>query len=181
MSGKKPDQFGRIIVVGLQAVGKSSIINRIQEKDFNPAITPTLGVQVYKLAIENTNFQILDLGGQDKLRHLWFNKNHNPDGIIYVVDCTASKEKHQKDREELNRIVEFFFKGIPKEKQPILMILGNKIDIAGENYPYLLQDTFFDLDPKLGYKMGYCSAKTQEGIMDNLKWLIAEIIKRTPL
>lgn len=171
--------FGRIIVLGLQSVGKTSLILRVQNQSFAKNIKPTLGMCVYKLAINKTNFMVYDLGGQKKIRDSWFNPTINPDGIIYVVDCAATPEQFLEDHDELNRVIDFFFKDKTIKDYPPVLILGNKIDKMTE-YKFILPNVFYDMKKLVDFHFGYCSALKNEGISENLKWLIGEIIKRSP-
>jgi GTPase SAR1 family protein len=179
MTDSQETAFGRILVLGLQAVGKTSLLLRIQNLSFSNNIKPTLGMQVYKIAIENTNFIVYDLGGQKKLRDAWFNLALNPDGIIYCVDCNAPPEQFLEDHHELNRVINFFFKDKEPRNFPPVLILGNKIDKMTE-YKYILPNVFYDIKKIIDFHFGYCSALKNEGILENLKWLIGEIIKRSP-
>nr|MDO8087879.1 ADP-ribosylation factor-like protein [Candidatus Sigynarchaeum springense] len=62
---RKPEaqKPGKMLILGLQAVGKSSIINVVTGKKFNPGIKPTLGMQIIKSAVDAFKFNIYDLGG----------------------------------------------------------------------------------------------------------------------
>jgi len=78
---------GKIIVAGPSKAGKTSILNRIRNLEFNPGVKPTLGVQSFKFIMNEVDFFIFDLPGQEKLRESWYNKSLEPNGIIYVIDC----------------------------------------------------------------------------------------------
>ena len=163
-----------VIIVGLEKVGKSSILRRFRSDEFNAKEKPTLGTQISKIIISNTNFLFYDLGGQGPLRKNWFNKIYSPKSIIYVVDCNSSKEKQIETQKEFKKILDFYFSD---KKTPPLLILANKIDMAVDLSPYYLKNMFFMLPHKLNYHLGYCSAKSGKGITENFQWLIGEMVK----
>jgi len=67
------DKMGQnnILIVGLQSVGKSSIVKRIMDLSFDTKLRPTLGFQVFNFMMEKVNFRIFDAPGQEKLRDTW--------------------------------------------------------------------------------------------------------------
>lgn len=170
----------RIIVIGLQTVGKSSIMKRLTKSEFDPKIPPTLGTQIYKMAIENTDFQIYDIGGQKKLRTNWYNPNLHPNGIIYVIDCTGDQSHFNEAREEFNRVIAYYYENIEFKDRvpPPLLILGNKIDLLPQKNEYLLKEIIYEIPDKITVDMKYCSAFTGEGVQDAFKWIVGEIIKQ---
>lgn len=169
----------KLLVIGLQSAGKTSIINRLMENEFDPNVRPTLGTQIHRFVLQQTKIELYDLGGQLKLRKNWYDQSLKPSGIVYVVDCTEDTERMKLEREEFYHILDFHYgKLSPDDQKKIpLLILGNKIDIAKEDYPYLLKNLFFDIKKTYNYRMGYCSAKENQGIMENFSWLIGEFAK----
>jgi GTPase SAR1 family protein len=171
----------RILLIGLQAVGKSSIMKRLTESKFDPKIRPTLGTQIFNMVLDSTDFQVLDLGGQKKLRHDWYKPGLKPDGIIYVINCGGSGEHFKEAQEEYSRVLQYYYQNtdIPANKKPPLLVLGNKFDLLPEPNLYLLKDLIFDIPEDVPFEMKYCSAKTNSGVEDAFKWIVAEIIKRS--
>ena len=163
-----------ILVVGLQSVGKSSIIKRIMDLSFDTKLRPTLGFQVFNFIMEKVNFRIFDAPGQEKLRDTWYDTKLNPQAIVFVVDLSSTNEIQQISKKEFDRIVEFYITNSSNKKMPIL-ILGNKMDL-NPNKDLMLNDIFWNVGD-LNYHFGYCSAKTTEGIKENFGWIFAEFIK----
>ena len=164
----------QILLTGLQSVGKSSIMKRLTQHEFDSNIKPTLGTQIYKMILQNTQFQILDMGGQKKLRSNWYSPTLKPDGIIYVIDCAGDSQLFTEAREEFNRLIAHY---TASRVLPIL-ILGNKVDLLPEKNAYLLKEVIFEIPDGVIYEMRYCSALTGEGIDDAFKWLVGEIMKK---
>jgi GTPase SAR1 family protein len=77
----------RIIMVGLDAAGKTTILYKLKLGDVVSTI-PTIGFNVETVQYKNTTFTMWDIGGQDKIRPLWRHYFDNTDGIVYVVDAS---------------------------------------------------------------------------------------------
>jgi len=169
---------GKMIILGLQAVGKTSIINQLTLEKFNPKIKPTLGMQIIKSVIDNFKFQIYDLGGQEKIRKTWYDKTINPDAVIYVIDVSASEEQLQLAKEEFDRMCENFFSKDSDKKLPDgtpLLILGNKSDL-NESFTAKKIEKYLEPSGDLNYKIGLCSALKNEGLEENFKWLVKSFL-----
>ncbi|MHA1680974.1 MAG: ADP-ribosylation factor-like protein [Promethearchaeota archaeon] len=174
---RKPEaqKPGKMLILGLRAAGKSSIINAVTGKGFSEKIKPTLGMQIIKSAVDNFRFNIYDLGGQEKLRKGWYNKNVKPNAIIYVVDLTAGKEQHEDDKVEFHRMVENFFGKDSKQKLPEntpVLIIGNKVDLNNELDEGYIEKLLHPKKAGIDYKIGICSALNGDGLEDSFKWLV---------
>lgn len=57
-------------MLGLDAAGKTTILYKLK---LNQSVTtiPTVGFNVETVKYKNTNFNVWDVGGQDKIRPLW--------------------------------------------------------------------------------------------------------------
>ncbi|NMC08337.1 MAG: GTP-binding protein [Candidatus Lokiarchaeota archaeon] len=180
---RKPEaqKPGRMLILGLQAVGKSSIINQVTTRKYSPNIKPTLGMQIIKSAVDNFKFQIYDLGGQEKIRQGWYDKTKsvNPNAVIFVIDATATKEQLDESKFEFDRMVENFFrKDSPSkiaENTPVL-ILGNKIDLNPSFTEKTIDTLLKPAKAGLNYRIGLCSALNNDGIEDNFKWLVKSFL-----
>ena len=74
----------RILMVGLDAAGKTSILYKLKLNETMHTI-PTIGFNVETVTYKNINFTVWDVGGQDKIRKLWHHYFTGTDAIIYVV------------------------------------------------------------------------------------------------
>jgi small GTP-binding protein len=177
---RKPEaqKPGKLLVLGLQAVGKTSIINQLTKAKFDPKIKPTMGMQLVRSAIDNFKFQIYDLGGQEKIRKTWYDKPINPDAVIFVLDVSASKEQQDLAKEEFDRMCENFFNADSEKKLADgtpLLILGNKADL-NESFTAKKIESLLKPSKDINYKVGLCSALKNEGFEDNFKWLVKSFL-----
>ena len=60
----------RILMVGLDAAGKTTILYKLKLNELVSTI-PTIGFNVETVQYKNINFTIWDIGGQKLLRQLW--------------------------------------------------------------------------------------------------------------
>ena len=82
----------RILILGLDNAGKTTILYRLQNDDDAVVQTiPTIGFNVEVLQYKNIKFQVWDLGGQTSIRPYWRCYYPNTDAIIFVVDSCDSE------------------------------------------------------------------------------------------
>ena len=111
----------RILMVGLDAAGKTSILYQMKMAELVKTI-PTIGFNVEQLDYKGLRFTIWDVGGQDKIRVLWKHYYQNTDGIIYIVDSN-DPERLEDSKEELKKMLaEEELKNCP-----VLIFVINKI------------------------------------------------------
>ena len=121
----------KIILLGESTVGKTSIINRFMERDFETHELGTIGIEQIRKKIkikisEKTIFCILkiyDSAGQERFKSLSNSYIRQSDGIVIVYDISNKKS--------FDSIV-YWMKNIKDNKSndyiPII-IVGNKIDL----------------------------------------------------
>ncbi|EFC44283.1 ARF/SAR family small GTPase [Naegleria gruberi] len=115
------EQEVRILILGLDNAGKTTILYRLQVGEAVTTI-PTIGFNVETITYKNIKFQVWDLGGQTSIRPYWRCYYANTDAIIYVVDSS--------DRERMGIAKEELFAMLDEKelKDSILLIMANKQD-----------------------------------------------------
>ena len=116
-------QNARILMVGLDAAGKTTILYKLKVNETVTTI-PTIGFNVETVEpVKNVSFTVWDVGGQDKIRPLWKHYFHGCDGLIYVVD-SADPERFDEAKKELEWVLEDDeMRGVP------VVVLANKQDL----------------------------------------------------
>ncbi|KAF2882083.1 hypothetical protein ILUMI_24086 [Ignelater luminosus] len=114
----------RILILGLDGAGKTTILYRLQVGEVVTTI-PTIGFNVEQVQYKNLKFQVWDLGGQTSIRPYWRCYYSNTDAIIYVVD-SADKERIGISKDEL-----FHMLREEELQDAVLVVLANKQDMAG--------------------------------------------------
>ncbi|KAI6913413.1 ARF/SAR superfamily [Hortaea werneckii] len=84
------DKEMRILMLGLDNSGKTTIVKRIMNEDVN-SVSPTLGFIIKTIDYEGYKLNIWDVGGQKTLRTYWKNYFEKTDTLIWVVDATDNE------------------------------------------------------------------------------------------
>merc|ERR1712137_458567 len=114
----------RILILGLDGAGKTTILYRLQVGEVVTTI-PTIGFNVEQVTYKNLKFQVWDLGGQTSIRPYWRCYYSNTDAIIYVVDSVDRDRIGISKQELVSMLDEEELKGA------ILAVLANKQDMEG--------------------------------------------------
>ena len=162
----------RILMVGLDAAGKTSILYQLKMSELVKTI-PTIGFNVEQLDYKGLRFTIWDIGGQDKIRILWKHYYQNTDGIIFVVDSN-DKERFETVREVLSLcLIEEELKGAA------LLVFANKQDLNGAASPNELTNALEmrKINNRKWLVQG-SSAMNGQGLKEGLDWLASILLKK---
>jgi ADP-ribosylation factor protein 1 len=162
----------RILMVGLDAAGKTTILYKLKLGEVVTTI-PTIGFNVETVEYKNISFTVWDVGGQDKIRPLWRHYYQNTQGIIFVVDSN-DRERAEDAREELHRML-----NEPELSDAVLLVFANKQDLPKAMKPA-------DVAERLGlsalrtrvWHIQGCCATTGDGLYEGLDWLVETLAKR---
>merc|ERR1712137_1263575 len=119
----------RILMVGLDAAGKTTILYKLKLGELVTTI-PTIGFNVETVQYKQISFTVWDVGGQDKIRPLWRHYYQNTQGIIFVVDSNDRDridESHNTEhsaKEELHRML-----AEDELRDAVLLVFCNKQDL----------------------------------------------------
>merc|ERR1712123_338084 len=160
----------RILMVGLDAAGKTTILYKLKLGEIVTTI-PTIGFNVETVEYKNISFTVWDVGGQDKIRPLWRHYYQNTQGLIFVVD-SSDRERIQESHDELHKML-----NEDELRDAIVLVFANKQDL-----PNALSVT--ELTEKLGlntlrrkwYVQAACATQGT-GLYEGLDWLSAELTK----
>ncbi|XP_058038668.1 uncharacterized protein LOC131198185 [Ahaetulla prasina] len=113
----------RILLVGLDAAGKTTFLYRLKNNETTFTI-PTVGFKVETLkSFNNVSFNMWDVGRQNRISGLWKHYHTNTDGLIFMVD-SMDCYRFEEARLELEALLEADdLRGVP------LMLLANKQDL----------------------------------------------------
>ena len=116
----------KIILVGDSGVGKTSILKKFINNEFNEDIKCTINIDFFSKSIKidknlYTNLKIYDTAGQEKYRALIKQYYQGTDGIILVFDLT-NENSFNKLKSWINEVSD------NTEKAQIILV-GNKADL----------------------------------------------------
>jgi len=170
----------RILMVGLDAAGKTTILYKLKLGEVVTTI-PTIGFNVETVEYKNISFTVWDVGGQQKIRPLWRHYYQNTQGVIFVVDSNDrdrvddSKECEDSAKEELSRML-----AEDELRDAVLLVFANKQDLPNA---MKVQEVTERLGlNKLRNRQWYIqgtSAPTGDGLYEGLDWLSATLSKKS--
>ena len=91
----------RILLLGLDNAGKTSILLHFKENSFMPSSVPTVGLNIEQVVFRDYNLTFWDVGGQ--ATKLWKHYFDRVDGLVFVIDST-DKTRLAKAKSELQRV-----------------------------------------------------------------------------
>jgi len=155
----------RILMVGLDAAGKTTILYKLKLGEIVTTI-PTIGFNVETVEYKNINFTVWDVGGQDKIRPLWRHYFQNTQGLIFVVDSN-DKERVSEAAEELGKML-----GEDELRDAALLVFANKQDLPNAMSVAEVTDKLglHALKNRKWYIQSTC-ATSGDGLYEGLDWL----------
>lgn len=91
---------GKILVLGLDQAGKTSLLNRLIYGNHLEDQEPTLGVNIVEIPLSETEFLVYDCGGQKHARNTWFTALPAPHALIFVIDLTEDESRNEEAKRE---------------------------------------------------------------------------------
>jgi|UniRef100_A0A8C0ZSS2 small GTP-binding protein len=151
----------RILMVGLDAAGKTTILYKLKLGEIVTTI-PTIGFNVETVEYKNISFTVWDVGGQDKIRPLWRHYFQNTQGLIFVVDSN-DRERVNEAREELTRKL---------AEDAVLLVFVNKQDLPNAMNATEIMNKLglHSLRQRNWYIQATC-ATSGDGLYEGLDWL----------
>ncbi|XP_059936494.1 ADP-ribosylation factor 2 isoform X1 [Mesoplodon densirostris] len=155
----------RILMVGLDAAGKTTILYKLKLGEIVTTI-PTIGFNVETVEYKNISFTVWDVGGQDKIRPLWRHYFQNTQGLIFVVDSN-DRERVNEAREELTRML-----AEDELRDAVLLVFVNKQDLPNAMNAAEITDKLGlrSLRQRSWYIQATC-ATSGDGLYEGLDWL----------
>ena len=98
----KPAEEHRILIQGLDAAGKTTILYKLKLGEVVTTI-PTIGFNVEHLKHKNINITAWDVGGRCRMRPLWRHYYQNTSALVFVVDSN-DRDRLQYAVDELERM-----------------------------------------------------------------------------
>lgn len=164
----------RVLVLGLDNAGKTTILNQTMGRDVTK-VAPTMGFQILSFPWYGYNINAWDVGGQTTLRSFWGNYFDKLDVVVWVIDGTC-----------LERLPELYTELREKVIQQdhlagtYFCVIINKIDMVSlqDRVPLLeavtsalrLQEEI----PRDKYIITMTSGLTGEGLREVMDWVVSK-------
>eukprot|EP00929_Paragymnodinium_shiwhaense_P115249 TRINITY_DN839_c0_g2_i2.p2 TRINITY_DN839_c0_g2~~TRINITY_DN839_c0_g2_i2.p2 ORF type:complete len:178 (-),score=66.32 TRINITY_DN839_c0_g2_i2:298-831(-) len=162
---KKDEKESRILMLGLDNAGKTTILKKLSDEDITH-IMPTQGFNIKSLVQGDVKLNVWDIGGQKTIRPYWSNYFESSDALVYVIDSSDRRRLQESGQELAELLAEDKLGGVP------LLVFANKQDllqavpadeIAAELKLADIQDRTWTIQA--------CSAKEGDGLSEGMTWL----------
>lgn len=167
----------RLLFLGLDNSGKSTILKRLLHDPSWDSLSPTLGFDIQSLQFSHYTLNLWDIGGQKVLRPYWKNYFERTDGLIWVVD-SADRQRMSECRDELWSLM------VREDRLSTcsLLVLANKQDLPGAMSLQEIRGAL-DLEELLEQRGGSakilaCSAVAGTGYEAGLQWVVDDCSQR---
>jgi Ras-related protein Rab-18 len=171
MAMETQDYLFKMLIIGDSGVGKSSILLRFCDDEFNEKQASTIGVdfktKMMQVKEKKLKLALWDTAGQERFRTLTSSYYRGAQGIILVYDCSsrATFEHVRFWQEEVRKY--------STNQDAILMLIANKVDLAnaevtrqeGEEFAFANSMMFIET-----------SAKTRQGIKQAFEEVVYKIL-----
>jgi ADP-ribosylation factor-like protein 3 len=166
---KRTEREGRILLLGLDNAGKTTILKKLSDEDITH-IMPTQGFNIKSLAHEGFKLNVWDIGGQKTIRPYWRNYYDNTDALVYVIDSSDKRRMEECGAELSELLSEEKLAGVP------LLVFANKQDLlhakTAEEITTLMNLHVVTSRP---WQIQACSAKTGDGLHEGMEWVVQQI------
>lgn len=122
-------ELARIILIGLNASGKTTFLNTVAKQSplLPSEVTttiPTIGFNVEMLDIKTMKFYCWDVGGSDRIRPLWRHFMKNVCALVFFIDSNDRERWELAANELLFILNEEDLQGMP------ILVVANKNDLS---------------------------------------------------
>ncbi|RZF42155.1 hypothetical protein LSTR_LSTR012667 [Laodelphax striatellus] len=163
----------KVLVVGLNNSGKSTIINHLKSDDEKSTeIVPTIGLSVEKFKNQKVYFTALDMSGQGRYRDLWEHYYKECEGIIFVID-SSDRLRLAVAKEELDMLIQH--PDVAGRFVPLLFF-ANKMDLR-DALSSVKVAAALGLEKLQDKPWHICSsnAVTGEGLQEGVHWFTQQV------
>ena len=160
----------KVVFLGDQSVGKSSLIARYVYDTFDSGTSPTIGVDFMVKSIYS--------GGQTYKIHFWDTAGQERFKSLipsYVKECQIAILVYDLTNSESFAAIDTWFENIKQERGEdiILGLIGNKLDLEGRA---VTTKEGFKKAESIGAMFQECSAKSGENIKEFFKLVLGTLI-----
>lgn len=157
----------KILLLGDGAVGKTSLVHRFVEGQFQDRYKATIGVDIFSKSLPDVELQIWDLSGQTHFASVRNKFYAKADGALLCFDLT-----NRKSFDNLDSWLTETKNGIGKDIP--MIILGNKADLT--DLISIQEKEISDFAEKRNWKWLKSSAKTGQNVEEAFSSLAKQLV-----
>lgn len=165
------DHLFKLLIIGDSGVGKSSILLRFCDDEFNEKQASTIGVdfktKILQLRGKKLKLALWDTAGQERFRTLTSSYYRGAQGIVLVFDYSQRKSFEQ---------IKFWQDEVRKystNQDAVLMLVANKVDLPD---PCVTREEAEEFALNNSMMFIETSAKTRQGIKQAFEELVQKIL-----
>ncbi|GFS42348.1 ras-related protein Rab-21 [Trichonephila clavipes] len=164
----------KVVILGAQGVGKTSVIHRYVGHMFEQHTSPTIGASFFscKIRIDDQDLELLiwDTAGQERFRSMapMYYRNANAAILMYDITCYSSFESMKEWVTELK---------VRLEEPIIICVVGNKVDKHTQRQVGFKEAAEYAMS--IGSLYHECSALNSKGVEVIFLDIAQEIIKQS--
>ena len=162
------NQENKIIVVGLDAGGKTTILHKIKLGTVT-TIIPTIGFNLETIQYKGLNITCWDVGGSDKFYPPWRKYYANTNAIIYVVDSN-DRVRIPEVRIELEKML-----GEEDLREAILLVFANKQDLPNALNVNEITEGLGLKNLSRKWNIQPSCARNGDGLYEGFEWVAANL------
>ena len=160
---KAKEKEVRVLMVGLDNAGKTTIVKRVNGEDIS-TISPTLGFNIKTMSFRGYRMNIWDVGGQKTLRSYWRNYYEATDGMVRVVDSADVRRLRDCKDESISSWA--------KSRRRARREGGHPGALTKKEIAQVLE---LDQMEKRHWHIEGCSAVSGEGLLEGFEWCVKDI------
>lgn len=160
------DYLCKLLVIGDSGCGKSSLLKRFSDDEFQTGYSSTIGVdfevRTIDVGAKKIKLQMWDTAGQERFRTITTSYYRGAHAVLVVFDVTV-EESFANVRRWLGEVHEVQ-KGATTHTRPQILLLANKTDLARQRVvePHRVEE----LAEELGIPYLETSAKTNSNVAE---------------
>jgi len=161
-----------MLMLGLDAVGKTTILNKIGGEVETTMTTIGFNVETltHRTSSRITSMTVWVLGGREKFRVLWRHFYKSADVVIFVID-SSDWDRIEDTKQQLDMLV------MEEElRDKPLLVFANKQDLPGAMKPEKLAEQLGLHGKAFRDRQGSC-ATSGDGIFEGLAWMQHQLDK----
>ena len=170
----KKHKSKRVVLVGLDSAGKSTIMQRLTMDKNAGQTLPTVGFTVSEVVWKKMALTLFDVGGQQKIRELWPQYCHAADALVIVVDSNDSQRLGEL-KEELLKLLQ----GPAQLGGAALLVLANKQDQQHALGPDAVVARLRLHETEMAWHVVGTIGIDGTGLDEGLDWLAGELSRRS--
>lgn len=166
----------KTILIGDSSVGKSSLLYRYTDDDWNPYYIATIGVDFKVRTLERNGkvvkLQLWDTAGQERFRSITQSYYKGAHAVALVFDVN-DRETFESLRIWINDVRNFGSVGVP------VVLLGNKCDMAAANGLHrraVSTEEAQQFADGLGFRYFETSAKTGANVSEAFEFVVDKCV-----